>query len=276
MALVLQATSRESLAAVTGPFEARVARLAAGGRQKLGEELYAVTRVLLEQRRLRRALADPAPAAELRAGLARGVLAGKVGAETLDTVVDLVSARWSSPADLVESTESLARSALFAGAEKQQALDAVEDELFRFGRVLDREPELTALLAQSDVPAEKRVELLGSVLDAKVHPVTATLLAELVRTPRDRHLDVAAEELAELAAARRDRSVAHVRTSAGLSAEQEQRLTDSLTRLYGRPIALQIELDESLLGGLVITVGDEVIDGSVAGRIAAARRTLPT
>ena len=151
----------------------------------------------------------------------------------------------------------------------------VEDELFRFGRILDREPELGSLLADEGAPADKRVGLLREVLGGRVSPVTATLLEQTVRTPRGRSLDRAAEELSELAAARRDRYVAHVRTAVRLSPDQEQRLADSLARLYGRPISLQIELDRDLLGGLVVRVGGELIDGSVAGKLAAARRTLP-
>jgi len=84
-----------------------------------------------------------------------------------------------------------------------------------------------------------------------------------------------AEELAELAAARRQRSIARVVTPVRLAPAQEDRLRDTLTRLYGRPMSLQIELDEALLGGLVVRVGGEVIDGSVAGRLEAARRQLP-
>ena len=276
MALALAATSRESLEAVSTRFEERLTPLAAGDRQKLGEELYAVTRLLVAERGLRRAFSDPATSAEQRAGLARGVLGGKVGAATLDSLADLVGARWSAPVDLVEATESLARTALLAAAEKQRALDDVEDQLFRFGRILEREPQLTGLLADTDTPADKRISLLDGVLGTKVYPVTAALLRDLVRTPRSRHLDIAAEELAELAAGRRRRSVAYVRTAVALSAQQEQQLTSSLTRIYGRDIALQVELDESLLGGLVIRVGDEVIDGSVSGKLAAARRAIPS
>lgn len=276
MALVLAATSRESLDTVAKAFEDRLTPLAAGDRQKLGEELYAVTRLLVAERVLRRAFSDPATSAEQRASLASSVLGGKVSAPTLDTVTDLVGARWSSPVDLVEGTESLARTALLAAAEKQRALDDVEDQLFRFGRILEREPELTTLLADTDVPADKRVGLLDGVLGTKVYPVTSALLRDLVRTPRARHLDVAAEELAELAAARRNRSVAYVRTAVALSEAQERQLAASLTRIYGRDIALQTELDESLLGGMVIRVGDEVIDGSVSGKLAAARRAIPS
>jgi F-type H+-transporting ATPase subunit delta len=114
------------------------------------------------------------------------------------------------------------------------------------------------------------------VLGGRVSAVTATLLRQTVRLPRGRHLDLAAEELAELAAARRRRYVARVRTAVPLAPAQEERLAASLTRLYGRPMSLQVELDEDLLGGLVVEVGGEVIDGSVAGRLAAARRDLPS
>jgi len=190
--------------------------------------------------------------------------------------------------------------AAFGVAEKDGSLDRFEDELFRFGRILDREPELSRLPSDTATPVDKRVALLREVLTdhdrgvvdglvdrvrsalggddpvSKVAPVTATLLEQVVRNPRSRNLDVAAEELSELAAARRDRYVAHVRTPVRMTGEQEQRLTDSLTRLYGRPISLQVELDPDLLGGLVVRVGGELIDGSVAGRLAAARRALPS
>ncbi|MCW0215278.1 MAG: F0F1 ATP synthase subunit delta [Pseudonocardia sp.] len=275
MALDLQSTSRDSLAGIAERLEGRVAPLSAGDRQQLGEQLYAVTRLLAAERALRRALSDQSTAREQRAGLAQQVLEGKISAAALETVTDLVSARWSGPADLVTAAESVARQSLLAAAEKQRALDGVEDQLFRFGRILDREPELSSLLSDADVPADKRVVLLERVLGDKVYPVTAALLRETVRTPRGRHLDVTAEELADLAAARRNRSVARVRTAVALSATQEEKLTGTLSRLYGREMSLQVELDESLLGGMVIRVGDEVIDGSVAGKLAAARRSLP-
>jgi F-type H+-transporting ATPase subunit delta len=165
--------------------------------------------------------------------------------------------------------------ALFEVAQAEGSLDEVEDELFRFVRILDREPELAGLLADTGTPADGRVRLLERVLGGKVAGVSATLLTQAVRLPRGRHLDDVAEELAELAAARRQRSIARVTTPVALTDAQEDRLRDSLSRLYGRPISVQVELDEALLGGLVVRVGGEVIDGSVAGRLEAARRQLP-
>jgi F-type H+-transporting ATPase subunit delta len=275
MAEVLQAASRESLASATDRLDAYVDSAKAADLQRLGDELFAVTRLLVEQRPLRRLLADPSTPGEARTGLVDRLLGQQLAAPTLDVARGLVAARWSRLGDLVSAFEALARQALLAVAEKDGSLDNVEDELFRFGRLLNREHQLGSLLADTATPADGRISLLDRLIDGKVSPVTAALLRQTVQLPRDRHLDVVSEELAELAAARRDRSVARVTTPVALSPEQEQKLTDSLARLYGRPMSLQIELDPSLLGGLVVQVGGEVIDGSVASKLAAARRSLP-
>jgi F-type H+-transporting ATPase subunit delta len=276
MSAVLQSASRESLAAAATRLDAAIDGSGAADLSRLAGDLFAVLGLLDRESGLRRALADPATPAGSKSELADRLLNGKIGRPALDVVSDLVSARWSRSSDLLEALQSLGRQAAFGVAESDGTLERVEDELFRFGRILDREPQLGRLLADAAQPADKRVALLHQVLAERVAPVTATLLEQTVRVPRSRSLDRAAEELSELAAARRDRYVAHVRTPVRLTAEQEQRLSDTLTRLYGRPISLQVELDPDLLGGLVVRVGGELIDGSVSGRLAAARRTLPS
>jgi F-type H+-transporting ATPase subunit delta len=276
MAAVLAAASREAMASADARLDAYADSAQAADLQRLGDELFAVTRLLVEQRSLRRLLADPTSPEAARTGLLERLLAQQLGAPTLDVAKQLVAARWSRPGDLVSAFESIARQALLAVAEKDGSLDDVEDELFRFGRVLDREPQLGSLLSDTTTPAEGRVALLDRLVGGKASPVTVALLRHSVQLPRSRHLDVVSEELAELAAGRRERSVARVTTPVALSPEQEQKLTDSLTRLYARPISLQVELDPRLLGGLVVQVGGEVIDGSVASKLAAARRSLPS
>jgi len=300
MASVLQPASRDALGAATARLDEHIDATGAADLKRLADDLFAVVGLLDREHTLRRALGDPATPSVARGGLADRLFDGKIGRPALDVVSDVVKSRWSRAGDVLEGLESLARAAAFGVAEKDGSLDRVEDELFRFGRILDREPELSRLLSDTATPVDKRVALLREVLTdhdrgvvdglvdrvrsalggddpvSKVAPVTATLLEQVVRNPRSRNLDVAAEELSELAAARRDRYVAHVRTPVRMTGEQEQRLTDSLTRLYGRPISLQVELDPDLLGGLVVRVGGELIDGSVAGRLAAARRALPS
>jgi len=275
MATLLSSASRESLAEAGNRLDALVDGSSGSELATIGDDLFAVLRLVAGETTLRRHLADPAVPAAARSALADRLFQGKIGRPALDVVSDLVSARWSRSGDLVEALEQLARRAVLGVAEKAQRLDDVEDQLFRFGRILNREPQLSSLLVDEGAPADKRAALLREVLGGRVSSVTATLLEQTVRTPRGRSLDRAAEELSELAAARRDRYVAHVRTAVRLSPDQEHRLAGALSRLYDRPISLQVELDPSLLGGLVVRVGGDLIDGSVSGKLATARRTLP-
>ena len=274
MALVLQAASREALADLLARLDTYAGQVGADDLEQLGDQLFAVTRVLAGQRTLRRHLADPSVPASSRTALVERLFRGQLSQPALEAVGAAASVRWSQPQDLVDGMQAMARSALLAAAEKSGGLDEVEDELFRFGRILDREPRLAGLLADDSTPLEGRVELLDGLLAGKVSRATGVLLRQSVRLPRGQHLDIIAEELAELTAARRERSVARITTPVRLTTRQEDRLRDTLGRLYGRAMSLQVDLDPSLLGGLVVRVGGEVIDGSVATRLEAARRRL--
>ncbi len=167
--------------------------------------------------------------------------------------------------------------ALLARAERDGQYEEVEDQLFRFGRVLDTESRLNRLLADPTVPADKRVELLDKVLHAGggVNDTAAALLRQTVRLLRGEVADAAVNDLAELAVARRGEAVAQVTAAAELSDEQRTRLTEVLSRIYGTPVSVQLNVDPDILGGLLIIVGDEVIDGSISSRLAAARTGLP-
>jgi F-type H+-transporting ATPase subunit delta len=107
-----------------------------------------------------------------------------------------------------------------------------------------------------------------------VTPATALLLRNVLTTSLVGSPEVAVERLSEAASRRRGQSVAHVTSAVPLSAAQERRLTELLARLYGRAMGLQVVVDPGILGGLVIRVGDEVIDGSIAHRLEAAGRRL--
>lgn len=271
----MQPASRAALAFARERFEERIAGASTEDLQNLGTELGAVAAVLGAESAIRRHLADSSAPVQVRRTMVEALFGGKVGRLALDTLLDVVALRWSRPLDLVDGIEELARQALLALGERDGSLSDVEDELFRFGRILDAEPTLALLLADESAPVQRRVALLETVLAGRARPVTVLLLEQAVRAPRRRRLDDVVEELVERAAARRERSVAHVSAGGPLSGRQEQRLLDALSRVYQRAISLKVELDPELLGGLVIRVGDEVIDGSVAGRLEKAYQWLP-
>ncbi|MGH4013431.1 MAG: F0F1 ATP synthase subunit delta [Pseudonocardiaceae bacterium] len=271
----MQSASRTALATGREHLEERIAQAGAEDLERLGTELGTIAAVLGEQTVLRRHLADSSAPAAGRRAMAEGLLHSKASRLAIETISEAVALRWSRPLDLVDGVEELARQALLALAERDDSLSDVEDELFRFGRSLAAEPRLAVLLGDESAPVARRLELLDTVLAGRARPVTRLLLEQAVRAPRRRHLDEIVEELVERAAARRERSVAHVSAGGPLSDQQEQRLLDALSRVYQRSISLKVELDPELLGGLVIRVGDEVIDGSVAGRLEKASQWLP-
>jgi F-type H+-transporting ATPase subunit delta len=272
---LMRPASRRALAEATERLDGYLDGAAEADAERFGEELFSAVDVLTSEAVLRRHLADPATDPADRGRLLKAVFGKKLGKPAMQTLDGLVAARWSRPRDLVDAAETLGRLALLAVAEKQGVIEDVEDELFRAGRIVDREPQLAGLLGDLTAPAQRRAELLRSVVAGKVHKVTERLLVRALRAPQRPSLDRDAEELAELAAARRERSIAKVSTPVALTDDQQERLTAALARIYGRPMSLQIELDPELLGGLVVRVADELIDGSVAGRLEAARRLLP-
>ncbi|GGP46080.1 F0F1 ATP synthase subunit delta [Saccharothrix coeruleofusca] len=273
--MTLHAASRDALAAAElRLLELVEATASADALTALGEELFSVVDLLSAQPQLRRAFGDSSSDPAGRERLARTLLGGKVSDPTLTVLVSVVTAKWSSPRELVDGLESLARTALLVRAERDGRLDAVEDELFRLGRIIAGDTDLERVLTDPAGDTAGKLALLDSLISGKVEQVTRVLATQLVRTPRGLGVVPGLGRLAELAAKRRERSVAHVRSAVELSVEQQDRLVATLTRIYSRPIALHVEVDPSLAGGLLIKIGDEVIDGSVAGRLAALRRDL--
>jgi F-type H+-transporting ATPase subunit delta len=240
----------------------------------LASELYAVADVLVGAPQLRRTLGDPATAPEKRTGLVDTLFAGKVGDSTLTLVKTAVGQRWSSPWDLTDALETAGDDALFASADKAGELDRVEDELFRLERILAAEGDVASLLDEQTASVERRSGLLDTLVEGKVAPVTLSLLRHAVASQRKRSVLLAIDDLLEQAAARQHRSIARVVSARPLTAEQERRLAAVLTEMYGRAISVRSALDPDLQGGLVVRVGDEVIDGSVATRFAQARAAM--
>jgi F-type H+-transporting ATPase subunit delta len=249
-------------------------RVATGEELGLAEELFAVARLLDGQVGLRRALSDPSSKPSDRAGVARRLLDGKVSDAALDLVETVATQRWSRPLDLVEAVETLATDAALEAADARGELDDVEDQLCRFGRIVGGDRDLSQILGDRTAPAEGKVQLLDQLLGQRVSPVTALLLRNHLTIRHAGSAENVIERLSEVASSRRGQSIARVTSAVPLSPAQERRLTDSLSRLYGRPIGLQLTVDPAVLGGLVIRVGDEVIDGSVAHRLEAAGRRL--
>lgn len=272
----LRAASRAARVALTREFDDVAGNLRSPGLTTLSDELGSVVGLLVGEPTLTRHLTEHNDDADAKVRLVDRLFSGKLDEHTVKLLRTAASQRWSAEADLVDGIEHLARLALLKRAEIEDQVDEVEEQLFRFGRVLDAEPRLTALLSDYTTPVEGRIELLERVIDGSgVDGIAAVLLRQTIGHLRGERADEAVIDLAELAVARRGEVVAHVSAAADLSDAQRTRLAELLTRIYGHPVSVQLNVNPDLLGGLSITVGDEVIDGSIASRLTAAQNQLP-
>jgi F-type H+-transporting ATPase subunit delta len=243
----------------------------------LAGDLASVTQLLDREVSLRRVLTDPSQPGEGKAELVGRLLGGQIGGEALDLVSGMVRSRWSASRHLVDAVEELADTADLIAAEQAGVLDTVEDELFRFGRIVVASPELRTALSGKEGDLRLRAakgSLIRELLGGRAEQVTERLVGRLVERPRGRSLEGGLESLSKLAADRRDRSVAVVVSAVPLSDQQRQRLGTALGRLYGRDIQLNLDVDPSVLGGISVRIGDEVIHGTIADRLDEVSRRM--
>jgi F-type H+-transporting ATPase subunit delta len=240
----------------------------------LGADLFAVLHLTDREHGLRRALTDPSRSAQDKAQLIRILLEGKISEPAIELVAHVVRLRWTRPSELSDAIERLAVAAEAARAEADGALDDLEDELFRFSRIVEREPQLRGALSAPGISADRKIDLVATLLEGKVTPSALRLITEVVNDRRGRSLERGLAEYGRLVAERRSRLVALVRTAVVLSEEQRARLTAALSATYGHDVHLNIELDPAVMGGLSILIGNEAIDGTIAGRLDDARRRL--
>lgn len=271
----LRAASRDSVIEVVKRFDQVVEGLDADALTGLAGDLASTTKLLRREAVLARHLADPSSSSELRVQLVGRVLSGKVSDGALEVLKTAAGQRWSSTNDLIHGVQHTARLALLVRAEREDQIEDVEDQLFRFSRILDAEPQLITLLSEYAAPVDGRIGLLNKVLARRASKNTADLLRQTIELLHGERADEAVRDLANLAVSRRGEVVAHVRAAAELTEAQHTRLTELLGRIYAHPVSLQLDVDPDLIGGLSIAVGDEVIDGSLASKLAAAETQLP-
>jgi F-type H+-transporting ATPase subunit delta len=241
--------------------------------EQTGDELFAVTRLLDAEHGLRRALADNAKPSGEKSAIARRLLHGRVSQTVEDLVADAVAARWASSGDLSDAVEQLGIEALTISAQLGGHLDDLEDDLFRFSRVVSGQPGLReALVGPADAAAKQ--SLLDNLLSSKVSGPALSIITQLLTHPRGRSPQVVLDLAAGIAAQRREQLIAVVRVATELTPAQRQRLVSALANTYGKGVHVNVVLDPEVVGGMSVQIGDELIDGTAATRLGEVRRKL--
>jgi F-type H+-transporting ATPase subunit delta len=267
----MQGVSAQSLAAVLEAVDDVLDKY--GDPEALGRELFEVVDVLDSQPTLRRIFTDSSIEESGKNGLLRDVLEGKVSDAALDLMTVAVARRWNEMRDLADAVEQAGVTAYVVQAQRTKQLDELEDELFRFARIVEAEPRLRDVLGDRTAPLSAKRKLLDGLIKDKVSEPTRLLLAEAV-AGRHRSFLAAVADYQRIAAARRDRLVATVHVAAPLSRDQERRLSKALADEYGHAVHVNVVVDPRLLGGVRATVEDEVVDSTIATRLEDARRKL--
>jgi F-type H+-transporting ATPase subunit delta len=239
--------------------------------QRLGPDLFAVVDLLDSSAALRRALTDPGATPDRRRALVHSLLDGKMSGPAVNVVAAAVGQRWSSGRTFAAALERQGVRATLMGADDDGTLEDTEDELFRFARLVEANPDLRNTLADRGVGLTARQGLVAELLAGRATDTTVALARRAVAA-RERTFGNTIEGFVTLAAAQKNRVVATVRVAQPLSGEQRERLRASLTQQVGREVAIQELIDPAVLGGVRVELGSEVFEGTVAARLEAARR----
>ena len=164
--------------------------------------------------------------------------------------------------------------AVVAMANGEGALDVVETELSTIARAVEGAGDLADRLADTSVPVSQRLTFVEAETLTAAHPVTRAALAMLIAAERAGDLAAIATQVAEQAAAARDREVAEVTVASPLDDARRAQLQAALESATGKSLTLQVVVDPDVLGGVRAKVGDTVIDGSVARRLSDIRTRI--
>lgn len=262
----------------------------------LAADLEAIEQLVLANNQLRAALTDTAVHGPARRAVVLDLLDGRVSpaARRLAAFACMVVAAPEVPAALgwvstrvrhldegqdeepgLSLTQSRQRVGGFATAVHEDMstaeLESLEDDLFRFARIVAATPALRSALTDRDLDVAARRGLVTELLQGKMSPASLLLARYAVTGGRARDFVGTLDFLVELTAQARGWRIARVRAAAPIDEAQRTELTDSLGSLAGAPVELQVEVDASLLSGAVIRIGDLQVDATARGRIDALR-----
>ncbi|MRG61452.1 F0F1 ATP synthase subunit delta [Agromyces sp. CFH 90414] len=257
--------TREALAGT----RAALAGVGGGGLQA-ADELLAAARVIGRSSQLRSALLDSEADEAQKRALVEAVFGGRIGAEARAVLLSAASARWSSQGDFLAGLEDLGFR-LAAAAAGTAELDA---ELFSFDRTVAGDAELELALGSKLGAPEAKERLVERLLGGSASPATVVIVRHLVLQPRGRRIGEMLKHAATVVADERGYDVATVTSAVPLTADQLERLGRNLAATGGRGIRFDTIVDPTVLGGVRVQIGDDVIDGSVASRLSSLRQKL--
>ncbi|MBM3656373.1 MAG: F0F1 ATP synthase subunit delta [Actinobacteria bacterium] len=237
-------------------------------------DIFAIVQVLDSSAALRRGLTDPARDKEDKSALVQTLLKNKFSGAAIELLQELTKMRWSSPADFSNVLEQLAIETETSAANMVEELDRLEEEIFVLSRIIASNSELRQSLSSPIFSPAAKQSLITSLIRGKVSASTSRLLNHIASGLRGRNIESTMSYYQAAIAARRERLVAFVRIAVPISVTQRKKLESVLAEKIGQPVRVNLEIDKAVLGGVSIRFGDELIDATIASRIADVGRAL--
>jgi len=236
-----------------------------------GESLFDAGRVIGDSSQLLAAIGDASADATAKAALVKAVFAPTLTPAALELLQSAAAARWSSHQDLLAGIEELGLRVTAASAPADVSIDS---ELFTFGAAVSSDAELELALTSKLTPAAAKLSLVDALLSGKASAQTLVIVRHLVQQPRGRRIGELLGDAAAIVADQADTIIATVISASPLHSTQLDRLAKSLSVRYGRNLTINQVIDASVVGGLKVQIGDDVIDGSIATRLKDLRLQL--
>ena len=270
----LGGASRQSLASARASLDSVLKSLSIADSSTLASDLFVVVATLDSSTPLRRAITDGSRDAASKAALTSELFGKSISAHALKLVSELSALRWSSPSNLGDVLEQLAVESEASAANMATELERMEEELFAFSRIVVGDAELRQALNSTKYSSEGKRVLVAKLLGSKISASTTRLIGHLVSGLRGRNIESTINFYSAAIAARRERVIAHVRSAVVMTDAQKEKLIKTLSQKIGQPVRLNVEIDETVLGGLSTRFADELIDATIVSRLADAGRAL--
>jgi F-type H+-transporting ATPase subunit delta len=230
-------------------------------------DLFVVADAISGSTQLRGILSDSSTGSEAKDALIDRVFKTKVSSSAIEFVKKVSALRFSKSIDLVIVLEQLGVHAAAATAANTSVLKQVEDELFSFQQVVASDRDLQFALSNKSAPKETKLALVNALIGSKANAVTQAIISQAIGSSRGRRVAIVLDQFAKQVAAYGESLVATITVSKELEQSQIERLRTTLAGTYGQQISLNVEIDPSIIGGMVVQIAGEIIDGSVSTRL---------
>jgi len=164
--------------------------------------------------------------------------------------------------------------ALFGVARRDSILDAVEQDMTLVSRFLAEVPYLRAVLIQPLVSVARKNIVVDEAFGDRVTASSLNFLKLLIRKRREDLISECIREFRALLAEHTNTVDAEAWSAVPMTADQQERLASGLHALTGKTVRLVAKVDHALVGGVVVRIGDTVMDGSVRGKLERLERQL--